>query len=85
LFYTRQTITNTKKHNKMARKKEEDSVSSKVSLLKVNESVEFVYAKASIAVMVSLLKNNPENKDKKFKIEHIKNETTNKTLVTRVK
>ena len=63
----------------MARKVSPESVSSKVSTLKIGETVRLSNPYTSVAVMVSLLKKNKAHQDKIFKIKVI----DNKTLVTR--
>jgi hypothetical protein len=67
----------------MPRKKDPESVGSKVALLKVDESIEFVNGKFSIAVMVSNLKRFPEHSEKKFKLYQPKEKKA--TIVTRIK
>ena len=69
------------KHNKMARQPSLDSVSTKVSKLGVDESIDFTNPYSSIAVMVSNLKKKPDHSNKIFRIKVINNITS----VTRVK
>jgi hypothetical protein len=65
----------------MARNISPDSVSSKVSELKVGESLLLENPYTSVMVMVSNLKRKEDHKNKVFKIK----ETENQTNVTRIK
>ena len=65
----------------MARNISPDSVSSKVSELKVGESLLLENPYTSVMVMVSQLKKKEEHKNKKFKVELNEKETN----VTRLK
>jgi hypothetical protein len=65
----------------MARNISPDSVSSKVSELKVGESLLLENPYTSVMVMVSNLKRKEDHKNKVFKIK----ETDKKTNVTRIK
>jgi hypothetical protein len=65
----------------MSRKPSPISVTSKVSLMKVDQEIKFDNPYTSVAVMVSNLKSKPDHCDKIFKIKCIKN----KTIVTRIK
>ena len=56
-----------------------DSVSTKVSELKIDESITFQNPYTSVMVMVSLLKKKKLHSDKIFKIQYI----SEKTIVTR--
>lgn len=65
----------------MARTKSENSVSTKVSELELNQSVSFTNPLQSVAVMVSNLKKREGNADKIFKIKYVEG----LVYVTRVK
>jgi hypothetical protein len=65
----------------MARNISPDSVSSKVSQLKVGESLLLENPYTSVMVMVSNLKRKEDHKNKVFKIK----ETEKQTNVTRIK
>lgn len=65
----------------MARKKSDTSVSTIVSEMELNQTVEFANPYQSVAVMVSNLKKKSGNESKIFKIKY----EENKTFVTRVK
>lgn len=65
----------------MARKKSDTSVSTIVSEMELNQTVEFANPYQSVAVMVSNLKKKAGNESKIFKIKY----EENKTFVTRVK
>lgn len=65
----------------MARPTTPDSVSSKVSELKTNETIELKNPYTSVAVMVSLLRKKKKHSNKIFKIKYIDGVTS----VTRIK
>lgn len=65
----------------MARQASPDSVSTKVSKLAVDETIQFENPYTSVAVMVSLLKKKPDHSNKIFRMKVVNNITS----VTRVK
>lgn len=65
----------------MARHIDPESVSSKVSELKTNETIDFNNPPTSVAVMVSILRKKKKHSNKIFKIKAV----NGITLVTRIK
>jgi hypothetical protein len=65
----------------MSRQPSPISVTTKVSLMEIDQEIEFDNPYTSVAVMVSNLKSKPDHSFKIFKIKSIKN----KTIVTRIK